>query len=315
MNFHVLTLMFAISMICCSKDSTNIEYLGNIDISSQSDIESIKVKLEGKKKISGNLVINNQNNSITDLATLSNIVEIKGDLQLLYFNSPLSFDGLQNLVTIGGLKIQYLENFEEKEFNKISNVEIKQSIEIEHTEVSCFPEFNNLKSISGYIRMFSNKKLKNINFLRNLESVGLDIKITVHDSLKNLDGLNKVHSTKELFIRKNENLEEISSTSFSLSVVDDITFDRNEKLENLSALENLTIINNELSISSNFKLTSIEGLRNLKSDLNKIYVGNNSELENFCPLKNVLSANDPDEVNITNNGIEITVDEIINNCP
>src|SRR5690606_26650109 len=124
--------------------------------------------------------------------------------------------------------------------------------------------------VGGYLYIYENSNLTNLDGLSNLTSVGGYLRISTNSSLTNLDGLSN-----------------LTSVGGYLQIYN------NSNLTNLNGLSNLTSVGADLVISYNYSLTDISGLQNIDpasilstNDLGLYIVGNTSlsvcNLPNFC---------------------------------
>src|SRR5690606_35063844 len=125
-------------------------------------------------------------------------------------------------------------------------------------------------SVGGYLFIYSNSSLNNLDGLSNLTSVGGYLRIYNNSNLTDLDGLSNL-----------------------TSVGGYLYISTNSSLTNLDGLSNLTSIGGYLVIESNPSLTDISGLQNIDpasilstNNLGLYIVGNTSlsvcNLDNFC---------------------------------
>lgn len=240
-----------------------------------------------------------------------------------------SFEGLENLQTIGG------------DF-KINVTDISLDL------ITSFKGLNGLKTIGGsfelnahfvsYLSASSSSfsSLRSFEGLENLESIGGNFKITANgsalnslDSFKGLSGLKIIGGNFELAslalkgevalaslkdFKGLENLQTISG-NFKISCYPTL-FAESSNLTfftSFSGLENLENIGGKkLEISYLNALNNIDALRNIKT-LEDISITGCSNLYDFCALKNVIqNMNSDGKFNITLNGYNPTKEQLLN---
>lgn len=131
---------------------------------------------------------------ITDLAPLSTLTTITGDLHILFNPLLENLDGLSGLNSIGGL-------FNLHNNNTLINISGLDGLTTVGGQFLIF-DLEKLENINGLINLVSVgyldigiiPLLANIDGLKNLTTVGLDILISFNHSLKNLDGLSGLTS-------------------------------------------------------------------------------------------------------------------------
>ena len=76
-------------------------YLGDITVTTQTEVDSLRTTLAGKTGIDGNLIIGGSSD-ITDLTPLSNMTHITGNLRIQQNGQLANLNGLDSLQSIGG---------------------------------------------------------------------------------------------------------------------------------------------------------------------------------------------------------------------
>ncbi len=84
--------------------------------------------------------------------------------------------------------------------------------------------------VDGGLVFLSNAKLESLSALRDCEIIGGPLRIARHDSLRSLDGLQRVSRLSELAIVGNPLLRDLSGLSGLQRVDGDVEFDRNASL-------------------------------------------------------------------------------------
>jgi len=272
---------------------------GDVELLSQTDIDRFLEDYPDCTIIDGDLNIDGENNSITDLNGLNSINEIRGKLTIENTGSLESLSGINNLTSVNEIIIR--RNDALVNLNGFPNLDsIKSQLYIGNNDA--LMDLNGLQNLT-YIDRFdvrSNPQLASMKHLENLIHVGL-LQIWGNEMLQNLEGLYNLNSVNSLAVASNQNLQNLKGL-YNLNSVWDITIDNNDnlldlnglesvtnvyilyvngnsKLQNLNGIENLIEIDYGLTITSNPSLTDIYGLRNLRSSkIDSIDIFNNKKL-------------------------------------
>jgi hypothetical protein len=168
-----------------------------ITFSTQEQIDSFQVNYPGCSTIEGYVII--YGDEISDLAGISVLDSIYGDLEIEYTRLLHDMTGLDNLNYIGGdlniywndwlLNLKGLENL----------TAVDGSVEIdENFELTSLTGLDNLTSIGGSLLIGynwgGNYSLNSLSGLDNLTSVGGGLMIAFNDNLTILTGLDNVTS-------------------------------------------------------------------------------------------------------------------------
>ena len=128
-------------------------YTGNIIVTTQAEVDSLRVTLVDKTIIKGNLTIGytsgNSRTHITDLTPLSNIVRITGNLRIQQNGQLVNLNGLNNLQTILG-------------YFSVEN----------NGKLITLGDFSNLQIIGGGFGIENNGKLTDLGDFTALQSIG-----------------------------------------------------------------------------------------------------------------------------------------------
>lgn len=262
-----------------------------------SDCVRLK-NLSGLEKlifISGDLVLKN-NQSLTDIKTLTNLSTIGKRIYILNNASLQTLDGLEKIQKLeDGIDVE--NNISLKNINGIGNLSSIPSLNqvgeisivgnILLTDLSAF----NKITLVDYLNISDNNSLLSLNGFSNIQSINGGLNISNNSSLIDLSGLEKI--TK------------IRSLSVSL----------NNSLVNLKGLNNLTTITSGIAISRNQKLQNLDGLQKLTSVTASIQIFSNVTLTNFCALKSLFLSGYNSSFLAQNNGTNPTQTQVINNCP
>jgi hypothetical protein len=256
------------------------------------------------------------NASLTNLDGLQGITTIPGDISIWDNASLTNLDGLNNLANV------------EADFRIFSNVSLIN-----------LDGLNKLTSVDSDLDISWNPLLTNLNSLEKLNSVGEDLYLSGNTVLSNLGGLQKLSLVGGRFnIYSNDLLTTLYGLEKLTSVGGDLEISQNGSLTNLDSLHNLTTVEGAVIIEYNDLLDNLDGLGELttvgffelatgEDDGHPIYtnvsvlIENNSLLDalpDFCGLFNLLNVYHgvlPGEIFINGNGLDPTVDDIINYGP
>ena len=165
----------------------------------------------------------------------------------------------------------------------------------------------------------NNDKLKNLDELSNITSVGGLIQIGGNNNLTDLGGLSNISFVGEaLIINYNDALTNLNGLSNVTSVGDYLIINSNGALTNLDGLSNITTVGGYLSIENNDALTNLDGLFNITTVGGNLRIINNSALSNCCGIQNLLFTPGviSGSININNNPSECSSESEIlsSNC-
>lgn len=217
-----------------------------------------------------------KNLSEYELDALNIIEHLNGDL-IISSNEARYLNCFNYLKSVENLRITKMKNLESingfNSLEKVNSLEISKNEQL--NEINGFNIlFKNSDIVNDFIKITNNKKLQNIEFLKNLRVVKSSFYL--HDnSLADLKGL--------------ENLEYVGA-SFSLS---------SNKLQSLSPLSKLSVVKGMLGIAYN-NLATLDGLENLQrvyttkwnGQNRTIAIHNNPYLHDISALENLLNDED-----------------------
>lgn len=217
-----------------------------------------------------------KNLSEYELDAFNTIEHLNGDL-IISSDKIKHLNSFNYLKSVKNLCITNMQNLES--INGFNSLESVSSLEISKNELlSEINGFNilfkNSDTVNDFIKITNNKKLQNIEFLKNLRVVKSSFYLH-NNSLASLKGL--------------ENLEYVGA-SFSLS---------SNRLQSLSPLSKLSVIKGMLGVAYN-NLTTLGGLENLQTihttkwnaQNRTIAIHNNPDLEDISALENTLNNED-----------------------
>ncbi|MBY5958992.1 T9SS type A sorting domain-containing protein [Membranicola marinus] len=148
----------------------------------------------------------------------------------------------------------------------------------------------NLETIGGYLLIYNNSSLKNVDGLSSLSSIGGDLNIYNNGSLANVDGLSSLTSIDGgLNIYNNGSLANVDGLSSLTSIGVVLEIRDNSSLMNVDGLSALNSIGASLYIFYNSSLTNVDGLSSLLSIGRKLYIVSNVSLTNVGGLSSLSS--------------------------
>ncbi|MBU2649916.1 MAG: T9SS type A sorting domain-containing protein [Bacteroidetes bacterium] len=257
---------------------------GGIYFGTQEEIDNFPINYPDCNVIEGSVGI--KGDDITNLAGLSQITEINGDLRIGpgdlqgYFANPnlTSLSGLDNLTAVGG-KLRIFGDTSLINLDGLENLHsVGGSLIIGMTKFISLQGLDNLHSIGGSLDI-SCGYLTTLAGLENLESVeNLDISYCqALENINALSGLTEVGNNIEIrytALTDLAGLDNITHIGGTLGLV------HNPNLSDLSGLGNLTELNGFLAVYSNASLTSLTDLENIQG----------SSIENLIIKENPLLA-------------------------
>jgi hypothetical protein len=190
-------------------------YIGDIELETQEEVNSFG--LEKYTEISGYLIIGGENaDDITDLSPLLGLNLIKNYLVISSNEHLTNLDGLEPLIDVK-IFIQMFNNTSLTNINGLRNLNnIGDTTHLKSGNISFNfnPELQNidgllgLKEVPGYIDIINNQLLENIEGLSNIERIG-NLVIYNNDLLTHIYGLsNTTFIENEIFIKKNDFLND-----------------------------------------------------------------------------------------------------------
>ena len=156
---------------------------GDVGLSTQAEVNSFK-----GTSITGDLFISGTD--IVDLATLSTLTSVGGDLTL-YLNTALTnLNGLNNLDSVGN-DLHLDKNYKLTNIDALSNIAFLGGdlFILQQNILTNLDGLSNLTSVGNRVLILNNRKLTNIDGLINLTYIGGFLAIDRNKVLTNLDGL------------------------------------------------------------------------------------------------------------------------------
>jgi hypothetical protein len=232
----------------------NLEYSNGIISIWDNPLLNNLVGFENLKTIM-NLSLGGLN--IIDLTPFS-LLDSINYLELSCPNPAFSFDGLENLVSLGQL---HLSDIVITDFSPLQSIIELNSLTIDNCSnidnllflsqinylsgnitISNNPGLlnlnglHNIDSIIGYLNV-SNNALQTLSAFNNIISVGNNLTINTNPNLVDFDGFGKLnHIGGNLTINGNQNLENLDSLNHTIEVLEYVTFQNNPKLANCNII-------------------------------------------------------------------------------
>lgn len=216
----------------CKKDDENEapEKIYPYDLINPTFAELQSFYEDGYNVIDGNVELDNID-SLFNMLTFSNLRKITGHFRIENNYELASFDGLNNLKTIGDSFIIFNNR------GDLPNLE----------------GLNNLQSISDGFIISSNSRLKSLEGIYSLKSINGFIIEGNHD-LINLDGLYELHHVVNLLVSNNNELNNLEGLNNIQSISNKLSLYDNKNLLNFCSIRILLANNGvggEISINNN----------------------------------------------------------------
>ena len=183
--------------------------LGNVTLSTQSEVDNFPGLFPNCTEVLGDLIIQGDMNN---LDSLEQITSVDGYLKVDQCDNLISLNGLNNMTSVGGLEITNLINI--KNLNGLENLNEVVTTGIVIGGNDSLMTLNGLGEITnvGPVTISTNKNLEDISALSSLIAIDGNLNIGAHESLTNLFGLQNVTSVSgSIFIESNPVLENIQA--------------------------------------------------------------------------------------------------------
>lgn len=157
-----------------------------------------------------------------------------------------------------------------------------------------------IKRIEGSLSLRYTDNPSVANFA-NLEFVGGDFQIDQCHNIKNIEGIDKLHTVNGSFIisQNYSGLEHIYGFAALTQVGADFQVARNNGLESISEFENLTQIGGRMSFASNAIITNLNGFNSLLKigdEFSVVHFNGNLDIENNRLLEEINGFNALEEI-------------------
>ncbi|GAB5536272.1 MAG: hypothetical protein Rubg2KO_25210 [Rubricoccaceae bacterium] len=232
--------------------------------------------------ISGNLFV--RGSDFTDLAGLSELTSVDGDVSIEDSPALASLAGLEALAAIGG------------------NLEIGSVGVGGNDALTTLDGLGGLTSVGGSVFIYDNLGLTTLDGLESLGAIGDGLFIGGNDALVTLDGLQglttvpgdlsvgvSIFRTDGTFDGDNPALASLEGLANLTSVGGALDIQRNISLESLDGLASLQTVGGDLSITQNDALVSVESLPSLASVEGTFRISLNPSLTSLDGLTSLAS--------------------------
>jgi len=310
-------------------DETGGIYNGNVTLLTQSEVSSFgSINFS---TINGDLRIGDSASpgNINDITPLMSLEEVTGNLVISSNQSLGTLNGLENLVSVGGIFIQ--TNPSLVSLTPLSNLtEIEGTVSVIGN--NALTSLNGLNGITtaGFFGVISNQSLTSIDAIQSLSTLGRLV-IDNNPSLNSIAALSSITTATSIQIYNMPLLTSLEGLN-QLTSVGLLRISYNDGLTNLAELSNLVTVD-FLSIGGNDALTSLDGLDNVTTsewiligrdfEFDVINDAPNQSLVDYCALQNLFTNGtyiDPptsifNGVEIINNPFNPSIQDIIDgNC-
>lgn len=265
----------------------NVEYIGTMDFSNLRSLTTL-VGLEGLKEV-GNVYI-------TDNTKLRNL------------------RGLGNLRKCGVLRVSTCDSF--GGLTGLDNLEEATALQFNRNPfLHSLHGMPKLKSV-GNLALWGNIRIRSLTGLFETAPLSIGDLWISHSDIKDLKGFlsEDIKVTNSLDLNSNNLLTSLEGLHIS-DEIRNISITRNESLTDIGALKDVRHIKRMLVIERNAKLESLDGLENLAQfggdGLARIWINHNTLLKNYCPISDCVKNNQLDELKITENAYNPSLQDFI----
>ena len=222
-------------------------YIGDITVSTQAEVDSLRTTLAGKTVIDGKVLIgyglsgDTLRSDITDLTPLSNVSHITGNLIIQRNGSLVNLNGLTHLQTIGG-------NF------RIGAIFTENS----NAQLTALGYFSVLQTIGGYFSVQNNDTLTDLGDFPVLRSIGGFFNVYNNAQLTALGDFPVLRSIGEYFnVYNNAQLTDLGNFSVLRSIGEYFNVYNNAQLTDLGDFPVLRTIGEYFNVTNNDTLTAL----------------------------------------------------------
>ena len=230
-----ITILFVLALIIHTSAYSQSCLPDGILFNTQTQIDSFQINYPNCTVIEGNVEITGDD--ITNLAGLTILTAIEGDLFVGYCTVLPNLTGLDNVISIGQTIRIYM-----------------------NTALVSLSGLNNIDFVGQNLRITNNDTLSDISALSKIESVGENLRIYMNKNLYSLTGLDNVTSVGDnLRITNNTSLSSLLALSNLTSIGGELAIDNNDSLTSLVGIDNITAATiTDLVIRNNFSLSTCE---------------------------------------------------------
>ena len=282
MKKNLFIIFFVVQVIFIQAQSST--HTGNIIVNTQAEVNALASTLANIGTIDGDLTIgdifSNSQRNITDLAPLSSITHVTGNLTIDRNGQLTNLNALNNLQSIGGSFLIY-DNVKLTTLGNFSNLQsIGGSFRVNRSDqLTTLGDFSNLQSIGGLFEIFSNDSLITPGNFSVLQSIGGDFFVTRNDRLPTISNFPVLQTIGGVFfVNHNTQLTTLRDFSNLQSVGGDFSVENNAKLATLDNFPALQSIEGFFRVIDNAKLTTLGNFPALQSIGEYFLINVNSEL-------------------------------------
>lgn len=284
----------------------NLVSSGSLNISNNQVLKSIPI-FEDFNSL--NSFFSSDNLSISDNPVLGKLEGfnslIDADKLTISRNGITSIDGFGSLIS-SNIEIEENENLLSiSAFDALKNGYLRIN---SNSNLISFPSFNSLES-AGFISLKENNSLTKLEAFGNLKSIDGDLLITENESLQMIIGFESVDSIKrELLIRLNTALEEVSAFKNLVYVDNNLQLVENVNLQRVDGFQKLEKIGGRYVVKGNnilkevpptIKLKEIEGSTSSSYGTGKMEISGDS-ISSLNGLRSLKTTNGTFNINNTN---------------
>ncbi|GAA4275552.1 T9SS type A sorting domain-containing protein [Aquimarina mytili] len=283
-------------------------YTGDLVLSSQAQIDTFNYC-----EITGDLTIQETTaGGIVDLRNLNKLERLGGDLNVFGNSALLYVKSFRGLTKIKTLHVR--DNASLKRFVGFTKLKEVDNVILANNDKLVVLDFKNITTLQD-LKML-NVGLSSLDSFNGLEAINGDFYLD-NINISNLDVLQNVTNLGNLFLYRNQLLQNITGLSGASVHGSVVRISSNAALTNLNGLTGLTSLGADLIVSRNQSLQNLDGLINLSSVGNRLIIGDNKNLQNGCGI--VVLLENPNtvggQISIYNNTINTnSAEAIINNC-
>ena len=277
---------------------TAVDCPENLYLISQADVDAFKVNFPNCTHIPGDVEldgsINFQDDPLTSLDGLSNLVSIGQRLTIKNHPNLPNLQGLNNLESVDFL-------FLLSDCNQLKNLSGLNGLESTGDAVTAFTvglsirsneQLENLIGLDNFertrlLQFNNNPQLKTLEGIESLTAINGDLSITYNPMLENLDALEGVNTPVNfMYIQYNDLLSSVEGLRNIPSVVQSISLTNMPKLTSISGI-NVGSVGNDIYLQE-LGVFDLTGLNALQS-ANRVFISDNPNLINLDGINNLIT--------------------------
>ena len=277
----------------------NLTSIGSLFLEWQGFLTDLS-PLNKLTSINGDLTLNYVA-KIKDLAGLSNIQSVGGNIQLRNCQDLTSFNGLQQLDSING-NLWLADNPKISDLSGLDGIQfVSGDLTIERcNQMNSLNGLNQLNAIGGGLLLHDNPVLANLATLAPIQQISGSIEIHKSNLLTDLQGLEGLSSIGRLSLDQNPALSSLAGLENVATLSQSLEITRNPVLTNLSALSKLKAAPGGIIVDQNAQLASLNGLHNIDSVGITLRIGYNPALSSLSGLEQLTTVSGSVQINANN---------------